>query len=178
MEQESKINDGNFEKSIINQYSIDELVENGKQWNQDWLISSGKDDWLANIWKIMHKNSEKFSQTSCEVTSAMIRWKFGIDECIELENVTFKEVMKKYPLFQITIGIDNMNNEHVITIYDNHIIQSYFNKYTIQARQLNEQLITAIDNITNIDSYSEITGVNETFDNLKDLKVFYWIPKF
>jgi len=175
--EESRTREEDINKTaIVKELSVSDLVKNGKEWNYEWITTAGKDHWLASTWKILYGNSPVFSQTSCEVTAAMIRWKFGCDDWIELEKMKFKDVMDKYLLFQITIGTNDVDQEHVITIYKNHIIQSYFDRYPIRATRIDKQLIKAIDNISSLTSYLEITGGMEYYENIDELKVFYWVP--
>jgi hypothetical protein len=85
--------------------------------------------------KNIMKEKDLFISTSCEVTAAAIRWKSGFGDVWKLmeDGVMFTDISLKYPLFQISIGEEWMDVQHIVTVFDNHLIQSYYNKYTVQS---------------------------------------------
>ena len=156
--------------------SVDCIVKNGEQWNKDWIEGVGSDHWLAESWKILHHQSETFLSTSCEITAAALRWKSGFgDEWTLIDDQTsFEEVQKKSRYFQVSIGEDWMDCEHILTIWDTEIIQSYYKKYKIQSSSINPELITSLENISSPGNYEKVTGVD--YKDPSNLRIFYWIP--
>ncbi len=163
--------------------SIDDIVKNGKQWNLEWLQGEGSDHWLASTWKILHCKTLTFAETSCEVTAAMIRWKLGTGDDWELvpDRKRFEEIEKQSSRFQITIGTDWCNCHHQVTIWDGCLIQSYYNKYTIQSTPINDEIREAFNNISSEGSYETVTkspnfpqGVS--ISERENYKTYYWVP--
>jgi len=160
----------------MNLLSTDYIVKNGEQWNKEWIKGDGLNHWLASNWKILHHQSETFVSTSCEVTAAVIRWKsgFGDDWSLIDSQPSFDEVLKKSRYFQVSIGEDWMDCEHILTIWDTEIIQSYYKKYKIQSSSITPEFIRALENISSPGNYEKVTGVD--YENSPSLQIFYWIP--
>lgn len=154
------------------------ILEKGSQYNGVWLQTIGLNHWLYAAYKILHQKSLVFSETSCEVTAAMIRWKLtGKDEWKLLEDTTFDIIQHNHKYFQISIGEGWEDFEHVLTVYDNMIIQSYYNKYKIKSLMVTPEIVEAINNISKPENYEKVTTVKCTLAKIKNYKVFYWVPE-
>jgi hypothetical protein len=141
--------------------SVDYIVKNVEQWNKDWIQGIGSEHWLADSWKIIDNQSETFISTSCEITAATLRWKSGFgDEWSLVDGCPkFANVREKSAYFQVSIGEDWMDCEHILTIWDTYIIQSYYNKYKIRSSSVTDELIRALENISSLGNYEKVTGV-------------------
>jgi hypothetical protein len=156
--------------------SAKEIIDNGEKWNKEWLLTNGSEHYLYAACEILHNKSDIFAVTSCEVTSAVIRWK---SDCLYKEltfigkNASYESIYKNYSYFQITIGDDWSDCNHILTIWHDVIIQSYYNKYKIKSFIITPVIIDALNNISKPGNYEKVTSIKN--DNTKNLKVFYWI---
>lgn len=162
----------------------DHIIAHGSLYNKDW-IDHHPDNWLVYAYDIIHRKSNTFLTTSCEITASMIQWKLGLrlkltdcnfEEAVEhasVENATSVALTaSKNNVFQISISEDWMYCDHILTIMDNYLIQSYYNQYTIKKTLLTSEIINAINNIAEPESYEIITGVKHTNPNWK---IYYWV---
>lgn len=154
---------------------LEEIEKNGIQWNRDWIHGHGLSHWLSNVWHLVHKKSVTFVETCCEVTAQSIQWKLGIELFYSDLKSSFEEVEKQQTLFQVSIGKTWDDVQHVITIWNGVAIQSYFQKYTIKCKKIDDNFRKDIQNISNPTSYHTVTGVED--EDVSDLNIFYWIPK-
>lgn len=154
--------------------TVEEIIENGERWNQE-LLDQRKDEELYMTWDIVHQKSSVFASTSCLVTAASIRWKSNLGQDWTLvDDITFEQVQKMSPYFQITIGEEWMEWQHILTIWDNSVIQSYFKQYKIKSFESTPRFIEALKNINDPENYKTVTGVELDTHNLQ---IFYWIPE-
>jgi hypothetical protein len=159
----------------MNHLSVEKLLDNVEQ-NKEWIRGEGKDHWLASCWKIMHQQSAIFVKTSCEITAATIRWRAGLGDEWSLVDGghTFEGIEKKSKYFQISIGEDWTSWEHIVTIWNGYLVQSYYGKYGIKSLPITAEIKEAFDNISGPGNYAKITGIE--CGHHDDLKVFYWLP--
>lgn len=167
-----------------NHLSVEEILKNGEQWNEDWINTAGSNHWLASCWKLVHESHTMFVVTCCEVTAAAIRWKSGLGDewsCLDGDH-KFEEVEKKFRIFQISIGEDWTDCQHILTIWDTHIIQSYYAHYKIDGSLITNQLRKAFNEISQAGSYQKVTQSQKYPNGIKNekthnLKVYYWVPQ-
>lgn len=157
--------------------SKNDVLENCGKWNYGWL-KENFDHWLHLNWKVLHGKSVLYAETSCDVTATTIRQKIlGSDKSLSIvieDSPLFDSIANLNSFFQVSIGEDWDNSEHILTVWDNTIFQSYYNKYKIKISDLTSEIINAFDNISENGNYEKITGVE--FNNSQNLKVFYWVP--
>lgn len=160
---------------LISKLSADLLIKNAAKSNQQWLHDN-PEDWLTMNWQLVHHKSSVFMTTSCEITAASIRTSSGLGSewLINEDKQTFKQIQILTPIFQITIGETWDSIEHIITIWGNHLIQSYFKHYEAKLTIITPQIINAIDNIDKDNNYEIVTSVKDKPKNT--MNVFYWIP--
>lgn len=147
---------------------MEDIIKNGQELNKTW-IENHPNHWLVKTYEILHNKSIIFSSTSCEITAMMIQWRLNLH--FDLNEDSLENITKKHNIFQISIGEDCFNNEHLFTIYNNDIIQSYYKKYTIKKTVLTSTILNAINNINEPGSYEIITSIPST---RTDLNVYYW----
>lgn len=175
------------EKAQNSPLSVEDIVKNGEQWNKEWIQTAGSKHWLNQCWKHVHRQSSLFVSTSCETTAEMIRWKSGLGtEWSLVENDhSFEEIEKKSSIFQVAMGEEWTNNEHILTIWNGHVIQSYYGKFTIESMKLTEEFKKAVNNLSDLKNYEILTRSQKYPDGIpfkqpetykKTLKVFYWLP--
>lgn len=154
---------------------VETIVKNGIQWNKDWINGPGRSHWLSSCWNLVHKKSDVFIETCCEVTANSIKWKSGVEfVCSDLKS-SFEEVEKQHNKFQVSIWETWDDVQHIMTIWNGNVIQSYFRQYTIKCKTIDDDFRKAIKDISNPASYHIVTGVKD--EDVADLNVFYWIPK-
>ena len=163
---------------------LDGIITRGEELNREW-ITRNPTHWLTKTYEQLHNKSTIFLTTSCEITAMMLRSQ--LSESVEWEVLdatpVFNQVHSKYPVFQISIGEDCHNNEHIVTITNGWIIQSYYGRYTIEKNRITPNIIRAInDTEMSEKSYATITrslrcprGLTIKGANRK-LRVYYWIP--
>lgn len=164
---------------------FDDIIARGEELNRQW-INQNPNHFLTKTYEILHKSSLVFLSTSCEITAMMIRWQLSTDfnkwEVID-EPVSFEKVYDSYPVFQISIGEDYSDTEHIVTIYKGYILQSYYNKYAIEKNILTPNIIRAFNDPSGVSpkSYATITRSSRyprgmTLKNTDNLKIYYWVP--
>lgn len=162
---------------------IENIIAYGQEYNREW-VDTNPSHWLVKTYDVLHRRSIIFLSTSCEITAEMMRWKLSewFEKWELLDDVvSFEEVRTTYPVFQISIGEDWFNNEHVVTIFNDSIIQSYYAAYTIKKNVITQDIISAFNEGTGKDafltneSYKVITR-GQSFDKGKNVCVYYWIP--
>ena len=152
---------------------LDDIVNYGQEYNKQW-ITNHPDHWLTQTYNILHNKSIIFASTSCELTACMINTKLNYhNNWTLLDDCQFNHVYNNHKVFHISIGQDWTSPEHVLTVFDNYIIQSYYKKYNVRKTLITQTIIEALDNINAPNSYHTITN---TTLNVKDLNVFYWLP--
>ena len=149
--------------------SITDLVLNGEKWNLEWL-EAHVNHFLYETFTTLYKFDNTYAITSCEVTAEMIKWKLGYSgEWVLLsETSKFEDVYGKYPIFHITIGTDLDDINHIMTIINDQLIRSYYNKYPIKACLITKE----IESDFKQSNYDKITNVSQNDDNLS---MYYWI---
>jgi len=152
------------------QVSLEDIISNGEQENLEWL-EVDKDSYLYLTYTILHGSSKLFAVTSCEVTAAMIQWKYNCNCAKLLENVKLQDVLKNHTIFTIPFGEDWSDTNHILTVINGHIVQSYYKHYSVKSNLITDDLIEAIDNISLPGNYEKVTGVKD--DNT--YHVYYWI---
>jgi len=127
--------------------------------------------YLYGYWKMY--DSDVFLYTSCEITALGIRLLFSNEkEWICLENPpSFDEMKRKYPVFQVSFGEDWTDLDHILTVFKDEIIQSFFNRYEITQTPITQKIVNAFDELTD-DSFEIITKVKNNKTN-----IFYWVPE-
>lgn len=172
------------DQELKNLLSVEEIIKNGVDWNYEWIRTAGSDHWLSYCWEKLHNRSNLFVETSCEITAEVIRHKSGFDcKWSLIEDQKFSEIRSQFPIFQISIGEDWMDCEHILTIWQTHIIQSYYAKYTIHSTIITDEVIAAIDQINNSGNYEIVTRNTKypygicPLSKTNNFKVYYWVPK-
>ena len=162
--------------------AIASIVENGPRWNKEWLqrpATSGH--FLAVAWEILHHRSDEFVTTSCEITAEAIRWRLGVEDpslwSLLSEARPFADIRREFPFFQVSIGDCWESCEHVLTIWNDHVIQSYFGHYPCRATPITDTLSAAFDRIRAHGSYQLITETATEVPADMDMNVYFWIPK-
>lgn len=123
---------------------IQDLVENGSQYNIELAHTHPDDENIIEcqaIAKILGIDIEKAITTSCIITAMMIRQR--LTGTIEQNDQDKKN-------YQISFYSDEncIDLEHVITIIDHHVIQSFFNKYTIKLDKMDLSNVREMDGIS------------------------------
>jgi len=166
---------------------MDALLKNGTLWNKEWINGIGKHTTLAHCWRDLHGKSDNFVNTCCLITAEMIRWKQYPNETFEWtegKDMTFADILNENDFFQIYIS-DGFN-EHAITIWDGQIIQSHYDRYTIDSAPVTPEFECAIDNIKKSNRMKIITQMpksnkdfvdNSAPYNLHNMQVRYLCKK-
>ena len=167
----------------MNHLSVADIVLNGETWNREWIQGLGANHWLASCWKTLHRQSSTFVETSCEVTAAAIRWKSGLGDELKLvdDGYQFEDIEKESPYFQISIGEDWSDCEHIVTILDGHLIQSYYQRYKVQSQPITDEIRQAFNKIASEGSYETVTRSQSFPEGVMHrefgkLKTYYWLP--
>lgn len=164
--------------------SLNTIVEYGQEFNKEW-IDSHPDNFLVKTYEVLHNKSIVFLSTSCEITVAMIKWKYDLEHHWNLvdEGVTFEEVYSKYKMFQITIGESWDDNEHEIMIVDGYIVQSYYGKYAISKKLLAPSIIRSLSLPLTDKKYGTITQSKNYLNgvifrgDITNMKLHFWVPE-
>lgn len=150
---------------------ITDLVANGEQYNLEWLLGH-KEHHLYHAYCIIHAQNNQFAFTSCEVTAEMIKSRLLGDQLLNLLEISdYNTVSATYPFFQMTFGEEWSDTQHVLTIYEGYILQSYYKKYKLRAVKIDETLKELLQNP--VENYSIITDVKSESDSLQ---VWFWVP--
>lgn len=163
---------------------LDDIITRGQSLNEEW-ITRNPTHWLTETYRVLHKKSGVFASTSCDLTAMMLRWQYSkfVDQWELLdEPVVFEDVYRKYPIFQVSIGEDCDNNEHIFTIVNECIVQSYYGAYMIEKNTLTPNIIRALTNAEiSTKNYATITRSSRRPRGLavtehKKLRTYYWVP--
>lgn len=126
-----------------------------KDKNHEWINSpEGKESYLSGYAQLYKGN---FIETSCEVTAHMLRDHFaGTWQLLD-------KVPTDKSLYQISIGPEWSEIEHILTVYNSYIIDSWAFKYTIRCQQIPK------DAILDLNFFQRL--YNQEFP---DCELFYW----
>lgn len=176
MSTETKYKHNAFLYKLIEDMPAQTLVDNANKSNHQWLLNH-PDDLLTASWRSIHGKSSRFTNTSCELTAAAIRSKCssGDDWNIINKQMTFEEVRAVTPIFQISIGGDWDSTEHILTIWGDNIVQSYYNQYETKMTPITPELISAINHIAIDNNYQIVTNDKSNLNITK--LIYYWVPK-
>jgi hypothetical protein len=153
---------------------VKEWVHKGPAWNIEWL-DRNPSHILAKTWDVVWKRSMTAVQTSCAVTAEMIREKMQPGKkwtILDPSEVSWDIIRKKYPIFQISLGDEWMSDDHMLTVVGDHVLQSYYRKYTLRVDPLTPEWISAIKN-PSPKSWKTLTFGQS---NENTYSVFYWVP--
>lgn len=164
--------------------SLNTIVEYGQEFNKGW-IDSHPDHFLVKTYEVLHNKSVVFLSTSCEITVAMIKWKYDLEYHWNSSNVTLSstKVYSKYKMFQVTIGESWDDNEHEIMIVDGYIVQSYYGKYAISKKLLTPSIIRSLSLPLTDKKYGTITRSNNCPNgvifrgDITKMKLHFWVPE-
>lgn len=160
---------------------------NGAECNLKWLNNNKNTAEFMN-WVSIHRSGTVYSNTSCDVTAGMLRdlLQPNVKKWVLIDS-NFEDVYATYNVFQIAffsekditieeIIEDEIQSEHILTIYEDSVLQSYFKHYSLRISPLDNEFINAINKPTTIKNYKIITGITETKDYVKSQSIFFWIP--
>jgi hypothetical protein len=158
---------------------MDEIVKNGPKMNQEWVVNH-PDHYLSKWFGCKGYDVE----TSCEITARALLEQLGInyDFLIPQDNLPrflspgirgleIMEEMKNNPLVLITIGEAFDDIDHFMVLHKYYLIDSWFRRYTIRARPLDETVVFAF----RLGDIASIIGDVIPKKDCKDMKIWYWM---
>ena len=154
-------------------------VEEVNQWKNEWLEKAHPLDWRV----FFSKQDKIFRETNCESTAAAIRWKVsGPRPWKQLPlMVSVQDVFEFFDVFQIVffkednflVDLQNGHSDHILTIWHNQIVQSFYKHYEPHCRVLTADLKRAFTNVN--DHLSDIWML-ELKQQYPRYKLVFWIP--
>lgn len=124
----------------------------------DWVFGIGKDTYIADYARCINN----FFSTSCLLTAAVIRYHINGKLWWELSDEKLTPgFLKKHKTFQISLGKYEDYDEHVLTVHNNFIYQSFYNITEWEIRVFPAFLFETKDN-----EDKEIIMTKEILDNL------------
>lgn len=157
---------------------IRDLVSWGPQLNREWMASAaGRASFLS--FYMLGPNRDKFVETNCDTTAMMLRTKLSPAHTEYEWTVSTVPPPNDCKVFQVSLGSDWTDVEHIFTVVGNSVLHSWYGKHRLLELTLDSSAIqslmcpeTAIHNILGI--------IEHLYDVLperqRELKVFYWVP--
>jgi hypothetical protein len=186
--------------SSTNSYIMDAIVESGPKRNQEWVKNHPNhalSKWFQ-LYEISRTDSidacESHAQrlsdieTSCEITARALLEHLGIKfdllvpqenlpRFLSPDNMGGLEIMKDiennvtHSTVLITIGENFHDIDHFMVLHNYHLIDSWYRRYSIRERPLDENLIFAF---RLMDIHTIIGKVVPKFE-CNDMKIWYWM---
>lgn len=118
---------------------IQDLIENGSRYNMELVRAYSDNENIKQIQsmaQLLGINNEKAITTNCIITAMMIR------QCLIGTIEEYDTIQVDSRNYQIFFYSDEnyVDLEHVVTIIDHWIIQSFYNKYTIKVDKIDIDL--------------------------------------
>lgn len=179
--------------------SITDFKLNGGDWNIQWSDTFDKFNW-APVYDEDEderdiESTELFCKwcklTCCHTTASMIAWKLGHPHMVQ-SFCKLEDLLKEHKFFQIKMCSKPDKPYHILTIYNNYVLQSWLRAYRLKVIPLTPEFINLFDNIpknwTTICDVSDISDgkctscimedcLCDTQPDLSQLCASFWVPK-
>jgi hypothetical protein len=173
-------------------HGMDEIVKNGPKRNQEWVKNYPDhplSQWfkLYEIQRVHDAQGLSDIETSCEMTARALLEHLGINYDLlvpqdnlprflepgqhGLEIIQDMENNINHSTVLITIGENFDDIDHFMVLHNYHLIDSWFQKYTIRARPLDVNLIFAF----RLMDIHTIIGKVVPKAECTDMKIWYWM---
>jgi hypothetical protein len=129
---------------------VQDLLNNGPRYNHEW-VKKHPEHHLSMYAAIRLWNDFQV-ETSCEITAQMLQEKLKSDcllssttEWIDVDKKDFDD--KKSLVYQVVISSDAENQavDHIFTVYNGLVLQSFFNQHIITCTPLSTEILALLE---------------------------------
>ena len=154
--------------------SFTDIIKRSSDLNHEWIASPiGRGHYLSGHYQL-RTHGDEFVRTSCEITAMMLRVQLvpdvnEFDGWMLLDDGDVPDAATT-PVFQISMGVEWSDNEHMVTIANGTLLDSWFKRYPLRARPCDHATAVSRKALFALLSMSDIPAS-------ADWKLFFWVPK-
>lgn len=148
---------------------IAKLLSKKDELNYEWLTSP--DGWSSHLCGYASLFGEMFATTSCEVTAMALRKQFAPEVNVYDWKLLDEDVTPSFDtnVFQISIGLEWHEIDHIVTIVHDKILDSWFKQYKLRAIDCDRTKLFLSPR-----EYMESLILPNTIN--PEMQLFYWVP--